>query len=108
MSFRRSFGFSLSIVVAALALASTESSGQQPAQRGVHPTPAPSVKAVRLTAPVNLDGNLNEAVWQTPLPATDFRQSQPDEGKRATQKTEVRFAFDDDALYIGARMYDTG
>ncbi|MBA2687621.1 MAG: carbohydrate binding family 9 domain-containing protein [Gemmatimonadaceae bacterium] len=107
MSFLRSFGFSLSIVAAALALATTESSGQQPAQRGVHPTPAPSVKAVRLTAPVNLDGNLNEAVWQTPLPATDFRQSQPDEGKQATQKTEVRFAFDDDALYIGARMYDT-
>lgn len=76
-------------------------------QAGVHPTPAPAVTAVRLNAPVSIDGNLSEAVWQTPAPATDFRQSQPDEGKPATQKTEIRFAFDGAALYIGARMYDT-
>ncbi len=107
MSLSRSSGFALSFALIFLGAAATTSSGQGQPAKGVHPTPAPSVRAVRLTAPVSIDGKLDEAVWQTPAPATDFRQSQPDEGKQATQKTEVRFAFDDDALYIGARMYDT-
>ncbi|HEV3051330.1 MAG TPA: DUF5916 domain-containing protein, partial [Longimicrobium sp.] len=42
-----------------------------------------------------------------PAPATDFRQQQPNEGQPATQRTEVRFAYDDGALYVGARMYDS-
>lgn len=74
---------------------------------GPHKEPPPVVGAVRLTAPVTIDGKLDEEVWRTAPAATDFRQSQPDEGKPATQKTEVRFAFDDEAIYIGARMFDT-
>jgi hypothetical protein len=35
------------------------------------------------------------------------RQQDPNEGQPATQRTEVRFAYDADALYIGARMYDS-
>jgi len=65
------------------------------------------VGAVRLTSPVTIDGRLDEEVWRTAPVATDFRQSQPDEGKPATQKTEVRFAYDDEAIYVGARMFDT-
>jgi hypothetical protein len=74
---------------------------------GPHREPAPSVGAVRLSSPLSLDGKLDEDVWQTAPVATDFRQSQPDEGKPATQKTEVRFAYDDEAIYVGARMFDT-
>src|SRR5207247_10969018 len=44
--------------------------------------------------------------WRTAPPATDFRQSQPRSGEPATQRTEVRFAFDGAALYVGARMFD--
>jgi hypothetical protein len=36
----------------------------------------------------------------------DFRQTEPIEGELATQRTEIRFAYDDDALYVGARMFD--
>lgn len=72
----------------------------------VHTTPVPSVRAVRLEAPITLDGRLEEAVWRIAPAATDFRQSQPNEGEPATQRTEVRFAYDAEALYIGARMYD--
>src|SRR5690606_10659993 len=39
--------------------------------------------------------------------ASDFVQQEPDEGVPATQRTEIRFALDEEALYIGARMYDT-
>jgi hypothetical protein len=72
----------------------------------VHPRPGPEARAVRLDAPVDLDGKLDEPVWRSAPPATDFRQMQPKEGEPATQRTEVRFAFDGAALYVGARMYD--
>jgi hypothetical protein len=72
-----------------------------------HTTPVPEVAAVRTAAPIVIDGRLDEEVWQRARPATEFRQQDPDEGKPATQRTEVRFALDGDALYVGARMYDT-
>ena len=75
--------------------------------KGVHPQPAPVANAVRLTGDVTVDGKLDEEVWRTAPPITEFRQSQPDEGKPGTQRTEVRFAYDDQAVYIGARMFDS-
>jgi len=74
--------------------------------QNIHPTPPPEVHAVRLESPIHLDGRLDEDVWHTAPAATGFRQSQPHEGQPATQRTEVRFAYDDEALYVGARMYD--
>jgi len=50
---------------------------------------------------------LDEPVWSAAPVADEFRQIQPDEGAPATQHTEIRFAYDDAALYIGARMYDS-
>jgi hypothetical protein len=73
----------------------------------VHPHPPPVAIAARRVGPIALDGILDEPAWQAAVPAKDFRQAQPEEGKPATQRTEVRFLYDDDALYIGARMYDT-
>jgi len=74
--------------------------------QNIHPTPAPDVSAVPLREEIHLDGRLDEGVWRTAQPATGFRQNQPHEGEPATQRTEVRFAFDDAAIYVGARMYD--
>lgn len=73
----------------------------------VHPTPPPLAIAALRTGPIVLDGKLDEPDWQAATPAKDFRQAQPNEGQPATQRTEVRFLYDDDALYVGARMYDT-
>src|SRR3989454_171553 len=74
--------------------------------QNIHPTPAPDVTAVPLREEIHLDGKLDEAVWRTAQPATGFRQSQPHSGDPATQCTEVRFAYDDAAIYVGARMFD--
>ena len=63
-----------------------------------------SVRAVRLTSSVNVDGVLDEAVWQIDPAVTEFKQRDPVEGATPSQRTEVRLAFDDDALYVGARM----
>lgn len=75
--------------------------------QNIHPAPPPETRAVPLEGSIQLDGRLDEPVWQTAPAATDFRQSQPKEGQPATQRTEVRFTFDDAAIYVGARMFDT-
>ncbi|MFN2398609.1 MAG: DUF5916 domain-containing protein [Gemmatimonadaceae bacterium] len=73
----------------------------------VHPTSPPQVAAVPRTAAISIDGRLDEANWAAAGAATDLIQSQPNEGKPATQRTEVRFLYDDEALYVGARMFDS-
>jgi hypothetical protein len=65
------------------------------------------VHAVRLAEPVILDRILAEGVWKSPAAVVTFYQREPDEGKPASERTEVRVAYDDDAIYIGARMFDS-
>jgi hypothetical protein len=67
----------------------------------------PRITALRTTSPIVLDGRLEEDVWRRAQPATDFRQRDPDEGRPATERTEVRIAYDDAAIYVGARMFDS-
>ncbi|HYE59096.1 MAG TPA: DUF5916 domain-containing protein, partial [Rhodothermales bacterium] len=65
----------------------------------------PEVRAVRIAgAPPAIDGRLNESIWAEAPAATAFTQRQPSEGSGASERTEVRFAYDGDALYVGARM----
>jgi len=88
------------------------SSGAVPGSRSFlnsaeHPSDALTGRRARsLREEIHLDGKLDEPVWHTAPPATDFRQSQPHEGQPATQRTEVQFAFDGAALYVGARMFE--
>ncbi|MEP7226012.1 MAG: DUF5916 domain-containing protein [Gemmatimonadales bacterium] len=71
------------------------------------PAAARAVQASRIgSSPIVLDGVLSEAGWSSATPSTDFTQREPDEGAAATEQTEVRVLYDDDALYVGARMYD--
>jgi hypothetical protein len=77
------------------------------AAQNVHPTEPPQARAIAIQTDIRLDGRLDEDVWRTAPPATDFRQNQPNEGQPATQRTEVRFAYDAAALYVGARMFDS-
>lgn len=73
--------------------------GEDPAARNAVRT----AEALRCsTLPPVIDGKLVEAVWESATPTGDFRQREPIEGSAATLKTEVRFCYDDDALYIGA------
>ncbi len=66
-----------------------------------------TIRAVRISTPPNMDGLLNEEVWTFAQPATDFIQRDPDEGKPASEQTEIRVLYDDEALYFGAMMYDS-
>ncbi len=62
--------------------------------------------AKRISEIIEIDGNLFEADWAKVEPAIDFVQEDPYPGAEATLPTEVRVLYDDNAFYIGARLYD--
>ncbi len=53
-----------------------------------------------------LDGRLNESFWDNITPKSNFRQQDPDEGALPSEHTEIFVAYDDNNLYIGAKLYD--
>ena len=65
------------------------------------------VRAVSVEEPPTLDGDvLGDPVWAAVEPVSGFRQSAPDEGQPATERTEVRVLFTDDTIYFGIVCYD--
>lgn len=53
-----------------------------------------------------LDGILNEEAWTQAMVATDFRQYFPYDTSLANSVSEVRLTYDDNFLYMGAKMYN--
>src|SRR6266513_4708389 len=51
-----------------------------------------------------IDGRLEEDAWSRAPVINDFVQKEPDEGATPSDTMDVRFLFDDTALYVGARM----
>ena len=64
------------------------------------------VAAVRIAEPIVVDGVLDEAAWAAAEPAVDFHQQFPNEFAPASERSEVRFLYDDEMLYVGAMLYD--
>ncbi|MDQ3556612.1 MAG: carbohydrate binding family 9 domain-containing protein, partial [Gemmatimonadota bacterium] len=56
---------------------------------------------------MEVDGRLVEEAWAAADPVGSFIQREPTEGAPAAEPTEVRVLFDDDAVYVGARMHDS-
>ncbi len=69
-------------------------------------TAAPQIRAVRTRQPVSVDGRLDDGIWQTAVRISGFVQRDPIEGAVPSESTVVLVAYDDAALYIGARLYD--
>jgi len=85
------------VLLAASAVGSTN--GQPSLTREVH--------AARVSTPISIDGVLSEELWHNGNAVTEFWQRDPYEGAPSSQRTEVRVAYDDDAVYVGARLYDS-
>ena len=68
---------------------------------------APVLHAAPLVGDVHLDGRLDDDAWRAATPVDQFTQREPKEGQPATERTEVRALISDDALYIGARLFDS-
>ncbi len=96
--------FALSLAVAAVeahAQPSDSSSAAAPTSN------LPTIRAARLVGALRIDGRLDESAWNAATPVTEFTQMDPDEGKPASERTEVRILIGDDALYVGARLFDS-
>jgi len=64
------------------------------------------VRAVRTNGSMNIDAFLDEEVWQG-KGYRDFVQSDPIDGADPTEKTMVWIAYDEEALYVAARLHDS-
>lgn len=72
------------------------------------PAPVPGIRAVRVAGVrVVLDGKLDDAAWAAAPVATDFIQQTPAPGEPATERTEARVLYDDDAVYVAVKSYDS-
>jgi hypothetical protein len=65
------------------------------------------LNAQKIPAAPVIDGYLEPEIWKTVPAATNFIQRQPDEGRPATEETEVRVIYDDENIYVGAMCYDS-
>ncbi|HKC13614.1 MAG TPA: DUF5916 domain-containing protein [Vicinamibacteria bacterium] len=65
-----------------------------------------SVQASRINEHIEIDGLLDEPAWASAVPATGFRQRDPDEGAPATEDTIIRVLYDNDTLYVGVLALD--
>ncbi|MFC1607873.1 DUF5916 domain-containing protein [Candidatus Latescibacterota bacterium] len=70
-------------------------------------TGAAQLNAVYTPNAIRLDGMLDEAVWKDSVPVTDFTQKELVEGAAPSEKTDVRFLFDDNNFYVGVICHDS-
>lgn len=75
-----------------------------PARTGV---PRPVAAAHRVATPPRIDGQIDDAIWMQVPVIDEFTQRDPFEGLPASEPTEVRIAYDDEAIYVAARMSDS-
>lgn len=66
-----------------------------------------TIRATRLQEEIDLDGRLDEQVYQNVPALTEFIQQSPDAGAPATEKTEAWILFDDQHLHVGGRIWDS-
>lgn len=85
----------------------------QPTSSATTPAPATNgnaavrlMRANRAPSGINIDGKLDEPAWAAAIPSGDFTESYPKVGSKPTDSTSVRILYDDDALYVGVRMFD--
>ncbi len=61
----------------------------------------PVVRPTRTDRPPEIDGRLDDPVWETAARITEFTQQSPRDGAPATEETEVYIAYDSDHIYFG-------
>ncbi len=66
-----------------------------------------TVRAIRLTEPLRVDGKLDEAVYQTVPPISGLIQTLPHEGQPATEKTDAWVMYDNQNIYLACRCWDS-
>jgi len=66
-----------------------------------------TARAVRVTTPILVNGQLDEDVYKNVSPMTNFIQNDPEEGAPASELTEVWILFDEEYVYVSARCWES-
>ena len=85
----------------------TGSTGQPARAAGTTPAAGATLRAVPRVGGIVLDGRLDEQAWAGAPVAGEFTQSYPQPGKPPTDSMNVRVLYDETALFVGIRMYDS-
>ncbi len=64
------------------------------------------LQASRIDEQIKIDGNLDEASWSNAAIASEFYQYEPYNGSFPSERSQVRVLFDNQAIYIGAILFD--
>jgi hypothetical protein len=85
-----------------------QAGAQQLAQAAPPPPRDPATTAIaqRAAQAPDIDGVDSDAVWQSALKVSEFRQFEPNDGGDPSFKTEFRVAYDDRNLFVFIRAYD--
>ena len=75
---------------------------------GTAQTTKKEIQAQRISEAPVIDGKLDEAAWADAHIAKDFVMFRPGDGdpEPKDQRTEVKIIYDDQAIYVGAYLYD--
>ena len=65
-----------------------------------------SLQATKTAQAPKIDGSLDDAAWKDIPVASDFIQNFPTYGLKATARTEVKIVYNDNAIFIGAHIYN--
>jgi len=65
-----------------------------------------SLQAIKIFQPIKIDGRLEDPAWSNAVTTTEFIQYYPSAGQPASRPTNVKVVYDDNAIYIGAYLYD--
>ena len=74
---------------------------------GLSATERPTVTAHLTDTPITVDGMLDEAIWQTVQPITEFVQRLPKDGGTPSEESEMRILYDNNHLYFGFTFFDS-
>ena len=66
-----------------------------------------TIRAVRIDAPLRLDGALDDGVYEDVAAVSGFIQQVPNNGAAPTELTEVWLFYDDENIYVAARCWDS-
>ena len=66
-----------------------------------------TIRAVKLTGPLEIDGRLDEELYGVVNPVSDFIQTEPAAGEPATERTDLWVSFDEDNFYLSFRVWES-
>ena len=114
-----SFRTSLAVTLAVAALAAPAAAQTPALTFDGPPPPAPpatvardgqgraTIRAVALASPLDIDGRLDEAIYESVPAISGFTQIEPVAGAPASERTEVWLAYDGEAVYVSLRLWES-